>query len=125
MANPLRRERVGEQIRGELSGILQQELRDPRMGWVTVTRVEMSPDLCHAQVFVSFYGAESDRQAGLRVLQHAGGFVRAELGHRIRRRQTPELHFRLDDSIEQSQRIHDLLKQTPIPPETPDPPVDA
>jgi len=121
MASPLRRERVAEQVRAVLSEIVQHQLSDPRMGWVTVTRVEMSPDLCYAKIFVSIYGAERDREASLQVLQHAAGFIRGELGRRIRLRQTPELHFRSDHSIEQSQRIHDILKQTPIPPESADP----
>jgi ribosome-binding factor A len=118
MASPLRRERVAEQIRAELSDILQRELRDPRMGWITVTRVEMSPDLCYAKVFVSIYGPETDRAASLGVLEHAAGFLRGELGRRIRLRQTPELQFRVDDSLEATQRIHDILKNTTIPPET-------
>ena len=125
MASPLRRERVAEEIRAELSEILQHEMRDPRMGWVTVTRVEMSPDLAYAKVFVSIYGSESDQAVSFRVLERAAGFIRAELGRRIRLRQTPELHFRTDDSIEQSQRIQDLLNRTPIPPETPGPETDA
>jgi len=125
MASPLRRERVAEEIRAELSQILQHEMRDPRMGWVTVIRVEMSPDLAYAKVFVSIYGSESDQAASFRVLERAAGFIRAELGRRIRLRQTPELHFRSDDSIVQSQHIQDLLKRTPIPPETPEPGADA
>jgi ribosome-binding factor A len=118
MASPLRRERVAEQIREELSDILQHQLSDPRMGWITVTRVEMSPDLCYAKAFVSIYGPEKDRLASLRVLEHAAGFIRAELGRRVRLRQTPEVQFREDDSIEQTQRIHDILSRTEIPPET-------
>jgi ribosome-binding factor A len=125
VASPLRRERVAEQIREVLSDIVQHELNDPRMGWVTITRVEMSPDLSSAKVFVSIYGPEREQTASLKVLEHALGFIRAELGRRIRLRQTPELHFRPDDSIQQSQRIHDLLKRTPIPPEPSDPEPDA
>lgn len=125
MASPLRRERVAEEIRAELSEILQHEMRDPRMGWVTVIRVEMSPDLAYAKVFVSIYGSESDQAASFQVLERAAGFIRAELGRRVRLRQTPELHFRTDDSIVQSQRIQDLLKRTPIPPETPETGADA
>jgi len=125
MAKPLRRERVAEEIRAELSEILQHQMRDPRLGWVTVTRVEMSPDLAYAKVFVSVYGPEADQAATFQVLERAAGYIRSELGRRIRLRQTPELHFRTDDSIEQSQRIQDLLKRTPIPPETPEAGADA
>ncbi len=116
MATALRRERVAGQIRAELSDILQHELRDPRVGWVTVTRVEMSPDLCYAKVFVSVLGDEQTQAATFIGLERALRFIRSELGRRIRLRQVPEIHFKPDDSIAQSQRINELLKATPIPP---------
>jgi len=112
LAGPLRRERVTELVHHELSDIIQREVRDPRLGWVTVTRVEMSPDLCYAKVFVSILGGdERAHQNSLRVLERAGAFIRAELGRRIRLRQTPELHFKLDHSIEHSQRVMELLNE--------------
>jgi len=125
MASPMRRERVAEQIHHELSDILQNEVYDPRKGWLTVMRVEMSPDLGYAKAFVSIYGDETVKRETLRVLENAGRFIRAEIGRRIRLRQTPEIRFELDESIEYSQRIHDILKQTPIPPADEDPPAEG
>jgi ribosome-binding factor A len=119
----LRRERVTEQVHHELGDIIQKEIRDPRLGWVTVTRVEMSPDLCYAKVFVSVLDPdENARRRSLRVLERAGAFIRTELSRRVRLRQSPELHFKLDRSLEHSQRVMDILKQIEIPPEAEPPP---
>lgn len=112
----MRRERVAEQIRQELSDILQNEIRDPRRGWMTVVRVEVSPDLCYARAGVSVLGDERAKREALDVLARASGFIRGEIGRRMRLRQTPEIHFVLDESIELSQRIQDVLRETPIPP---------
>lgn len=120
VASPLRRERVAEQVHHEISAIIQQDLSDPRKGWTTVTRVEMSPDLRYARVFVSVYGGADAKRDALRVLKHAAHFMRATLASRLRLREAPELHFVLDDSIERSQRILDLLRETDIPPAPPD-----
>jgi len=117
VASPLRRERVAEQIRQELSEILREEVRDPRVGWVTLTRVLMSTDLNYAKVYVSIYGDEVTQRTGLVALERAARFIRSALGHRIRLRQTPELTFHLDTSIAHSQRIMDVLRETEIPPE--------
>jgi ribosome-binding factor A len=117
VAGPVRRERVAEQMRQELSDVIQREIRDPRKGWVTVTRVEMSPDLHYAKVFVSVYGDEEAQQVTMKVLTRAASFIRGVIGRRVRLRQTPELRFFLDDSIKQSQRIMDLLRETDIPPD--------
>jgi len=125
VAHPLRRERVAEQLREELSGIIQQDLQDPRMGWVTVTRVEVSPDLHYAKVFVSVYGDAKTKRISLEVLGRAGAFLRGELGRRVRLRVTPELRFVLDESIEHSQRILDVLRATDIPPAEPDAETDG
>jgi len=117
LAKQLRRDRVGEQIHHEISDIIQQEIRDPRLGWVTVTRVEMSPDLCVAKVFVSIYGDDTKQSESIKVLDRAASFIRSELGRRVRLRLTPEVHFKLDRSLEHSQRIMDILRDTEIPPE--------
>jgi len=116
VASPMRRERVAEQILHELGDIVQNGIHDPRKGWVTVVRVEMSPDLCYARAFVSVYGDEEAKRAALAVLERAARFVRGEIGRRVRLRQTPEITFLLDQSIEQGQRIQDILRETPIPP---------
>jgi ribosome-binding factor A len=116
----LRRERVAEQIRHELSDIIQQDLGDPRRGWTTVTRVEMSPDLRYAKVFISIYGDDQTKGLTLKILKNAGRFLRGAVGRRLRLREVPDLHFVLDESIERSQRILDILRETEIPPETKD-----
>src|SRR5690606_20472172 len=81
------------------------------IGFVSVTDVELSGDLRHAKVYVSVYGSEEERQAALSGLQNAQGFVRTELGRRIRLRHTPEVQFRFDPSIERGARVHELLRQ--------------
>jgi ribosome-binding factor A len=120
VAAPLRRERVAAQIRMELSDIVQHHIRDPRLGWATITRVEMSPDLCYAKVFISVYGDEQARKRTFDVLEHALGFIRRELARRVRMRQAPEIHFKPDESIEQSQRVGEILRGIEIPPAEPE-----
>jgi len=116
VAGPLRRERMAAQVRDELSDIVQHHIRDPRVGWVTITHVEMSPDLCHAKVFISVLGDEQARVKSMAVLERAMGFIRGELSHRLRIRQTPEIHFKPDDSLAKSQRVGDILRGLKIPP---------
>ncbi len=116
MAKQMRRERVAEQVRQELSQIIQQEMNDPRIGWATVTRVEMSPDLCYAKVYVSVLGEPEAVGQSIDVLRRASSFLRTELGRRVRLRQIPELQFKEDHSLEHSQRIMEVLKETEIPP---------
>ena len=120
MAAPLRRERVAAQIRTVLSDIVQHHIRDPRLGWATITRVEMSSDLCYAKVFISVYGDEQARKRTFDVLEHALGFIRRELARRVRLRQAPEIHFRPDESIEQSQRVGEILRGIEIRPAEPE-----
>ena len=109
MANPVRRERVAEQIHKELGILIQSEVRDPRLGWSTVTHVEMSPDLAYAKVYVSVLGDEAVQKTSLQVLHRARSFLRGQLGQRVRLRTVPELQFRLDRGFEHSQRIMDIL----------------
>src|SRR6266852_6178976 len=95
-----RPERVREFIKEQVGEIIQQNLKDPRIGFVSVTAVEVSADLRHAKVFVSVLGdaqAKTDSMAGL---QSARGYIRSELGKRLQMRFSPEVLFRLDDSIE-------------------------
>lgn len=111
MANPVRRERVAEQIHQELGILIQGDLRDPRLGWTTVTHVEMSPDLAYAKVFVSVLGDDAVQESSLEVLHRARSFLRGQLGRRVRLRTVPELQFRLDHGLEHSQRIMDILNE--------------
>ncbi|TDX51881.1 30S ribosome-binding factor RbfA [Orenia marismortui] len=107
MANH-RPERVAELIKQEVSDLLQKEIKDPRIGFVTVTDVEVSGDLRHAKVFVSILNGDKDQT--MEGLAATTGFVRREIGKRIRLRHTPEVIFRYDDSIETGTRIFKILK---------------
>ncbi|MFH1689596.1 MAG: 30S ribosome-binding factor RbfA [Candidatus Eisenbacteria bacterium] len=103
--------RAGEAIKRELSFILDRKLGDPRIGMVTVTRVDLSEDLRYAKVFVSFLVDKEEREQSLRFLRKARRFVRGELAHSLRLRIAPELTFLLDDSSENYIRIAEVLKQ--------------
>lgn len=105
-----RQRRVAERIQEELSLLIQREVRDPRVGMVTVTHVDVSPDLRLARVYFSALGEEAQEQARL-ALEHAANFLRHELGARIRLRFIPHLEFRVDHSVEHSLRIEELLAQ--------------
>jgi len=104
-----RTHRIGDLIRSELSTLLQRDVRDPRVGLATISHVEVTRDLRHATVRVSPLGAESERTAAVAALEHAKGFLRRELAHRLSLRVTPDLHFVLDRGAEHSQAISDLL----------------
>jgi len=106
-----RLDRVNQLIREEISMLLQRELKDPRLGFVTVTHVETSPDLRTAKVFVSVLGDEAKWTASLTALASARGFVRNWLRQHLDLRQTPELDFRADRSMEHAARIQELLRQ--------------
>lgn len=107
----VRANRVGEQIKKELSDIIQREVKDPRIGFVTVTAVEVTGDLQQATAFITVYGDEAEQDVTLEALDKAKGFIRSEIGKRIRLRKTPELIFKLDESIEQGNRIEKLLRE--------------
>jgi len=105
-------EQVNKLIRRELSELIQRQLKDPRLNtFVTVTEVATSTDLRHAKVFVSHLGSEAEKQAILKVLESASGFLRKELAHHLKLRRTPELSFCWDDSIEQGDHILNLIDQ--------------
>ncbi len=106
-SNP-RAQRVADRIQVEISDILQRRLKDPRHGFLTVTRVEVSDDLRSARVFVSSLDSD-DLEESLLTLEHARGFIRTELGQRIRLRHTPELSFRADRSAENAIRVSEIL----------------
>lgn len=107
----IRAGRVGEQIKKELSLLLQTELKDPRIGFVTLTAVEMTNDLSIATVYLTVMGDEEEKARTLRALDSAAGFLRSEIGRRISLRKAPELHFKIDPSIERGTRIDQLLKE--------------
>jgi ribosome-binding factor A len=102
--------RIGEQMKKELSQIIQREIKDPRIGFVTVTGVEVTGDLQQAKVFISVMGNEEQRENSIAALQKAKGFIRSEVGRRIQLRHTPDLIFKIDESIEYGSKIESLLK---------------
>ncbi|MEJ2557624.1 MAG: 30S ribosome-binding factor RbfA [Anaerolineae bacterium] len=104
-----RQRRVAELLHQEISLLIEQRAQDPRLGFVTVTDVEVSPDLRVAHVYVSVLGNDEDAKQSLASLRHATGFFRHELGASLSLRYTPELEFRIDDSLERGFRIDRLL----------------
>jgi len=105
----LRTEKVQEFIKQELSKIILTELKDPRIGFVTVTKVEVTGDLRAAKAYVSLMGSEEQKAATWHALQKAAGHLRSEIGQRIKLRFTPELTLHLDESLAYSARINELL----------------
>ncbi|NGP44087.1 30S ribosome-binding factor RbfA [Bacillaceae bacterium SIJ1] len=105
----LRANRVAEQMKKELGDILSRKIKDPRVGFVTVTDVEVSGDLQLSTVYISVLGDDEKKQDTLQGLLKAKGFIRSEIGQRIRLRKTPELTFEFDESIEYGNRIEHLL----------------
>jgi ribosome-binding factor A len=106
-----RTERLDRQIQQELMGLLQREMKDPRLGFATVTRVATSRDLGHATVWVSVYGSEEERHRSMAALDDATPWLRRKLGERLRLRHVPELAMRRDDSIEAGDRVLRLLRE--------------
>jgi len=103
--------RLSEVIKEELSDILQRKLKDPRIGFVTITAVEVSRDLRHAHVFVSILGEKEEIEKTYQSLVGARGFIRSELGKRVRMKFLPELSFLLDKSVEKSIRITEIIQE--------------
>jgi ribosome-binding factor A len=106
-----RTEQVGDLLKEELSRLLEREAKDPHIGFVTLTDVEVTPDLRTARVYFSVLGDEQAMQESLEALERARGFLRRELSQRLTIRYVPELHFLLDRSIERGQHIANLLRQ--------------
>lgn len=111
---PSRVRRVSETLKEVLSEIIQLELKDPHVGFVTVTGVEMTPDLKQARVWVSVMtaqGKESEEEETFKALNHAKGFIKGEVAKRVRLRYMPELTFMRDETVRTSMRIEDILKE--------------
>jgi ribosome-binding factor A len=105
-------ERVNTLIRREISELIQQELRDPRLDeFIAVTEVDTSPDLKHAKIYISCMGGQQEEQKILGALRSAAGFLRTALANKIRLRYTPELHFIWDNSIEHGDHILRLIDE--------------
>jgi ribosome-binding factor A len=104
-----RRERIKELLKEAISDILRQ-MKDPRIGFASITSVELSGDLRHLKVFVSVLGTDEEKAETAKALQSASGYFRSEVGNRVEIRFTPEIVFRLDDSLEHGAHINKLLK---------------
>ena len=111
MPNIHRQEKLGELIAAELSELLRTRVKDPRVGFASITHVEVSGDLRHAKVFVSVMGSPEERDATMQGLKNATGFLRHELATRLVLRYMPEIVFKLDKSIEEGSRILDLIQK--------------
>ena len=111
MAQGHRPDRVGEQIRDELSRLLSRgAVHDPGIGFITLTRVHVSPDLQQARVFYTSLGDPKARKETARALERATPFLRRQIGGALRLRRVPELEFRFDESIENQDRIEQILR---------------
>lgn len=108
-----RPEIVGDEIQKIISGIISGKLNDPRVPLMTtVTAVKMSKDLSHATVFISVFGDERTKKETMDAIEHAKGFIRYETVQQINLRVAPELHFKLDNTLDEAERMDALIKKT-------------
>jgi ribosome-binding factor A len=114
-------ERAAEHIGQVLSEVITHRLKDPRVGFLTVTRVKVAPDLTKATVFLSVLGDEAEQRTTLRALQHARGHIHRELASRVQARRHPEVSFKIDEGYQRSVRVARILSdiQTQAPPAAP------
>ncbi|MDP4126219.1 MAG: 30S ribosome-binding factor RbfA [Bacillota bacterium] len=109
-----RSNRLAETLKEEISQLIRVELKDPRIGFVTLTSVDVADDLAHAKVYVSVLGSEEEGKESLDALNRAAGFVRSELGKRIRLRHVPAIVFKYDPSIQHGAHIAKLLRDVGV-----------
>ena len=108
-----RTNRIAEEMKKEISGIIQNELKDPRLPkLISITSLNVTKDLRYAKVYISVLGSDEEKKNAINGLRCAAGFIRREVGHRVQMRYTPELQFELDNSIEQGAYITKLINQT-------------
>ena len=106
-----RKDRVGDSIKREVSLMIQQELKDPGIGFVTITGVEVSADLKRAHIYYSILGDEESKTKTAKALKRACGFVQHEIGKRLRLKHVPEVEFHFDGSVEYGTRIEELIRK--------------
>lgn len=112
----IKQDRMADRIQGILSELLLREVSDPRLQGVTVTEVKLDPELMFADVYVNALGDESRHEEVLAGLDRANGFLRREVGRRVRLRNTPELHFHWDVTLERGEQMNRLISSLDIPP---------
>ncbi|HCT0499756.1 30S ribosome-binding factor RbfA, partial [Staphylococcus pseudintermedius] len=105
-----RAERVGEQMKKELMDIINNKLKDPRVGFLTITDVQPTNDLSLAKVYLTVLGSDKERENTFKGLEKAKGFIKSEIGQRMRLRIVPDLQFEYDESIEYGNRIERLIQ---------------
>ncbi len=109
-----RTQRIGDQMQRELALLIQREIKDPRLGLVTITAVDVSRDLSHAKIFITIMGQDDDEEAvkgNLRILNEAAGFLRMQLGKSMKLRTVPQLHFNYDASIRRGVELSSLIER--------------
>lgn len=107
-----RNSRINEEMRKEISSIIRNDVKDPRItAMISVTKVDVTKDLSYAKVYVSLYGDDKSKQETLQALKKSSGFIRREVGSKIRLRNTPEILIELDDTIEHGMHIDELLRK--------------
>jgi ribosome-binding factor A len=111
MSQGSRPERVGDQIRSEIASLLTRDVHDPGIGFVTITRVQVTPDLQQARVYYTALGDEKARRTTAQALGRAAPFLRRQIGSRLRLKRVPELEFLYDESIAGQDRIEQLLNE--------------
>lgn len=116
----LKKQRVEERIRTILSELFLREISDPRLQGVTVTDVRLDGEMMYADVYVNALGDETREQDVMQALERAKGFLRREVGSNIRTRNTPELHFHWDTTLQQGEHLNQLIDSLDIPKELPD-----
>lgn len=116
----IKQDRMAERIQAILSELLLREVADPRLQSITVTEVKLDPELKFADVYVNALGDETRQDDVMQGLNRAGGFLRREVGKRVRLRSTPELHFHWDMTLERGEKLNRLISELAIPPETAD-----
>lgn len=104
-------QKMAKLLKEELSRIIREEINDPRLGFVSITDIELTPDLHVAHIHISAYGTAEEQQSSMDVLHRASGFLRGELGRQVELRYTPELRFHLDTSLERGARVVELLRE--------------
>lgn len=111
MASETRAKRVAEVVKAEIASMITKGLKDPRIGFVSIMAVKMSPDLKYANVYVSLYGSDKEKKASLVGLQNSAGYIRRELGKKLRLRYTPEIRFFEDTTLDEVFHLEEVFKE--------------